>query len=161
MVSQDIILFDDTVHANIAYANMNASEKQIMEACDFAAATEFIDKLPKKFGTIIGENGIKLSGGQKQRVSIARAFLKNSPIILLDEATSSLDAESEEKVQNAVMNLTKNKTTLVIAHRLSTIIRADKIIVINQGKITDIGTHKELLENSIIYKNLYSKQLSA
>ena len=161
MVSQDIILFDDTVHANIAYANMNASEKQIMEACDFAAATEFIDKLPKKFETIIGENGIKLSGGQKQRVSIARAFLKNSPIILLDEATSSLDAESEEKVQNAVMNLTKNKTTLVIAHRLSTIIRADKIIVINQGKITDIGTHKELLENSIIYKNLYSKQLSA
>jgi len=161
MVSQDIILFDDTVHANIAYANMKASEKQIMEACDFAAATEFIDKLPKKFGTIIGENGIKLSGGQKQRVSIARAFLKNSPIILLDEATSSLDAESEEKVQNAVMNLTKNKTTLVIAHRLSTIIRADKIIVINQGKITDIGTHKELLENSIIYKNLYSKQLSA
>ncbi|MDC0231679.1 ABC transporter ATP-binding protein/permease [Pelagibacteraceae bacterium] len=161
MVSQDIILFDDTVHANIAYANMNASEKQIMEACDFAAATEFIDKLPKKFETIIGENGVKLSGGQKQRVSIARAFLKNSPIILLDEATSSLDAESEEKVQNAVMNLTKNKTTLVIAHRLSTIIRADKIIVINQGKITDIGTHKELLENSIIYKNLYSKQLSA
>ena len=161
MVSQDIILFDDTVHANIAYANMNASEKQIMEACDLAAATEFIDKLPKKFGTIIGENGIKLSGGQKQRVSIARAFLKNSPIILLDEATSSLDAESEEKVQNAVMNLTKNKTTLVIAHRLSTIIRADKIIVINQGKISDIGTHKELLENSIIYKNLYSKQLSA
>ena len=161
MVSQDIILFDDTVHANIAYANMKASEKQIMEACDFAAATEFIDKLPKKFETIIGENGIKLSGGQKQRISIARAFLKNSPIILLDEATSSLDAESEEKVQNAVMNLTKNKTTLVIAHRLSTIIRANKIIVINQGKITDVGTHKELLENSIIYKNLYSKQLSA
>ena len=161
MVSQDIILFDDTVHANIAYANMNASEEQIKEACDFAAATEFINKLPQKFETIIGENGIRLSGGQKQRISIARAVLKNSPIILLDEATSSLDAESEEKVQNAVMNLTKNKTTLVIAHRLSTIIRADKIIVINQGKITDIGTHKELLQNSVIYKNLYSKQLSA
>ena len=161
MVSQDIILFDDTVRANIAYANMNASEKQIKDACDFAAATEFIDKLPEKFETIIGENGIRLSGGQKQRISIARAVLKNSPIILLDEATSSLDAESEEKVQNAVMNLTKNKTTLVIAHRLSTIIRADKIIVLNQGKITDIGTHKELLQNSMIYKNLYSKQLSA
>jgi subfamily B ATP-binding cassette protein MsbA len=160
MVSQDIILFDDTVRANIAYANMNASEKQIKDACDFAAATEFIDKLPEKFETIIGENGIRLSGGQKQRISIARAVLKNSPIILLDEATSSLDAESEEKVQNAVMNLTKNKTTLVIAHRLSTIIRADKIIVLNQGKITDIGTHKELLQNSAIYKNLYSKQLS-
>ena len=161
MVSQDIILFDDTVRANIAYANMNASEKQIKDACDFAAATEFIDKLPEKFETIIGENGIRLSGGQKQRISIARAVLKNSPIILLDEATSSLDAVSEEKVQNAVMNLTKNKTTLVIAHRLSTIIRADKIIVLNQGEITDIGTHKELLQNSVIYKNLYSKQLSA
>jgi len=161
MVSQDIILFDDTVRANIAYANMNASEEQIIKACDFAAATEFIEKLPQTFETIIGENGIRLSGGQKQRVSIARAVLKNSPIILLDEATSSLDAESEEKVQNAVMNLTKNKTTLVIAHRLSTIIRADKIIVMNQGKIANIGTHNELLENSIIYKNLYSKQLNA
>jgi len=161
MVSQDIILFDDTVHANIAYANMNASEDQIKKACDFAAATEFIEKLPKKFETIIGENGIRLSGGQKQRISIARAVLKNSPIILLDEATSSLDAESEEKVQNAVMNLTKNKTTLVIAHRLSTIIRADKIIVMNQGQVTDAGTHNELLKNSTIYKNLYSKQLSA
>ena len=161
MVSQDVILFDDTVRANISYANMNASEEQIRKACDFAAATEFIEKLPKKFETMIGENGIRLSGGQKQRISIARAVLKNSPIILLDEATSSLDAESEEKVQNAVINLTKNKTTLVIAHRLSTIIRADKIVVINQGKITDIGTHAELLKNSIIYKNLYSKQLSA
>ena len=110
---------------------------------------------------MIGENGIKLSGGQKQRISIARAVLKNSPIILLDEATSSLDSESEEKVQNAIINLTKNKTTLVIAHRLSTIIRADKIFVLNQGKITDIGTHNELLKNSMIYKNLYSKQLSA
>jgi len=161
MVSQDVILFDDTVRANISYANMNASEEQIRKACDFAAATEFIEKLPKKFETMIGENGIRLSGGQKQRISIARAVLKNSPIILLDEATSSLDAESEEKVQNAVINLTKNKTTLVIAHRLSTIIRADKIVVINQGKITDIGTHAELLKNSVIYKNLYSKQLSA
>ena len=104
---------------------------------------------------------IRLSGGQKQRISIARAVLKDSPIILLDEATSSLDAESEEKVQNAIINLTKNKTTLVIAHRLSTIIRADKIIVMSEGRVIDIGTHSELLENSIIYKNLYSKQLSA
>ena len=161
MVSQDIILFDDTIHANIAYAKMDASEEEIKKACDFAAATEFIEKLPQKFETIIGENGIRLSGGQKQRISIARAVLKNTPIILLDEATSSLDAESEEKVQNAVMKLTKNKTTLVIAHRLSTIIRADKIIVMNQGTISDIGTHSELLKNSMIYKNLYSKQLSA
>jgi len=161
MVSQDIILFDDTVHANVAYANRNASEQQIEEACGFAAASEFIEKLPQKFGTIIGENGVRLSGGEKQRISIARAFLKNSPIILLDEATSSLDAESEEKVQNAVMNLTKNKTTLVIAHRLSTIIRADKIILINQGEISAFGSHSELLKSSMIYKNLYSKQLSA
>ena len=161
MVSQDIILFDDTIHANISYANMKATDEEIKKACDFAAATEFIEKLPKKFQTIIGENGIRLSGGQKQRISIARAVLKNSPIILLDEATSSLDAESEEKVQNAVMKLTKNKTTLVIAHRLSTIIRADKIIVMNQGKVSDSGTHNELLNNSMIYKNLYSKQLSA
>ena len=161
LVSQDIILFDDTVRANIAYANMTASENQIKEACNFAAASDFIENLPDKYETLIGENGIRLSGGQKQRISIARAFLKNSPIILLDEATSSLDAESEEKVQNAIMNLTKNKTTLVIAHRLSTIIRANKIFVLNQGQVVDIGTHNDLLKNSIIYKNLYSKQLSA
>mgnify|MGYP001452026752 FL=1 len=161
MVSQDIILFDDTVRANIAYAKLDASEKQIKEACDFAAASDFIEALPKGYDTTIGENGVRLSGGQKQRISIARAVLKNSPIILLDEATSSLDSESEEKVQNAIINLTKNKTTLVIAHRLSTIIRADKIFVLNQGKIIDIGTHSELLKNSMIYKNLYSKQLSA
>tara|TARA_Y100000590_G_scaffold402503_1_gene488309 strand:+ start:2572 stop:4317 length:1746 start_codon:yes stop_codon:yes gene_type:complete len=161
MVSQDIILFDDTVRANIAYANLNSSEEQIRKACEYAAASDFINELPNSYETIIGENGVKLSGGQKQRISIARAFLKNSPIILLDEATSSLDAESEEKVQNAVMNLTKNKTTLVIAHRLSTIIRANQIIVMNKGEIVDTGTHSELLKNSRVYKNLYSKQLSA
>ena len=161
MVSQDTILFDDTILANIAYANFGASKEQIKKACDFAAASDFIEKLPKSYETVIGENGIRLSGGQKQRISIARAVLKDSPIILLDEATSSLDAESEEKVQNAIINLTKNKTTLVIAHRLSTIIRSDKIIVMNQGKIADIGTHADLLKSSTIYKNLYSKQLSA
>ena len=161
LVSQDIILFDDTVRANVAYANMKASDEEIQKACDFSASSEFIQDLPQSYETIIGENGVRLSGGQKQRISIARAFLKNSPIILLDEATSSLDADTEEKVQNAVMNLTKNKTTLVIAHRLSTIIRADKIIVMNQGKLVDSGTHNDLLENSAIYKNLYSKQLSA
>ena len=161
MVSQDIILFDDTVRANIAYAKLDASEKEIEQACDFAAASDFIKNLPQSYETLIGENGIKLSGGQKQRISIARAVLKNSPIILLDEATSSLDSESEEKVQSAIINLTKNKTTLVIAHRLSTIIRADKIFVLNQGEIVDIGTHNELLKKSMLYKNLYSKQLSA
>ena len=141
LVSQDIILFDDTVRANVAYANLSASDEQITKACDYAAATDFIINLPQSFETIIGENGIRLSGGQKQRISIARAILKDSPIILLDEATSSLDADSEEKVQNAIMNLTKNKTTLVIAHRLSTIFRANKIIVVNHGKIVDSGTH--------------------
>ena len=160
LVSQDIILFDDTVRANIAYANLNASNSEIEEACKFAAASSFIEKLPNSYETIIGENGIRLSGGQKQRISIARAILKNSPIILLDEATSSLDADSEEKVQNAILNLTKNRTTLVIAHRLSTIFKADKIIVLDEGKIVETGTHNELLKESVIYKNLYSKQLS-
>jgi len=161
LVSQDIILFDDTVYANIAYANLNASKAEIDNACKFAAAKEFIEALPKSYDTIIGENGVKLSGGQKQRISIARAILKDSPIILLDEATSSLDADSEEKVQNAIMNLTKNKTTLVIAHRLSTIIRADKIIVLDNGQVSDVGNHNDLLKNSSVYKNLYSKQLSS
>ena len=140
---------------------VGADSMLLANACNFAAASEFIEKLPLGFDTMIGENGIKLSGGQKQRISIARAVLKNSPIILLDEATSSLDAISEEKVQNAIINLTKNKTTLVIAHRLSTIIRADKIIVLNQGEVADTGTHNELLKNSVIYKSLYSKQMSA
>jgi subfamily B ATP-binding cassette protein MsbA len=161
MVSQDIILFDDTIRANIAYANMNSSDEEIVKACNFAAASEFIEGFPKSYDTMIGENGIKLSGGQKQRISIARAVLKNSPIILLDEATSSLDAESEEKVQNAIINLTKNKTTLVIAHRLSTIISADKIIILNQGEVVGTGTHEELLKSSTIYKNLYQKQMSS
>jgi subfamily B ATP-binding cassette protein MsbA len=161
LVSQDIILFDDTVRANVAYANLGANEEQIKKACEFAAATDFIENLPQSYETVIGENGIRLSGGQKQRISIARAILKDSPIILLDEATSSLDAESEEKVQNAIINLTKNRTTLVIAHRLSTIVRSDKIIVLKQGKIVEIGKHNDLLKNSMIYKNLYGKQLSA
>ena len=161
LVSQDIILFDDTVRANIAYANLEATNQQIKEACKFAAANEFIEKLPQSYDTIIGENGIRLSGGQKQRISIARAILKGASIILLDEATSSLDADSEEKVQNAIINLTKNKTTLVIAHRLSTIMMADKIIVLNEGKIVETGKHEDLVKDSTVYKNLYSKQLSA
>ena len=159
LVSQDVILFDDTVKANIAYAKSNASEDEIIKACEFAAADKFIEKLPQKYDTNIGENGIKLSGGQKQRISIARAILKKSPIILLDEATSSLDAESEEIVQNAIMNLTKNKTTLVIAHRLSTIHNADRIYVFKNGTVIDFGKHGELINKCNEYKSLYQKQL--
>ena len=160
LVSQDIILFDDTIKNNIAYAKENASTEEIEMACKFAAADEFINNLPKKYETLIGENGIKLSGGQKQRISIARAILKESPIILLDEATSSLDAESEEVVQNAILNLTKNKTTLVIAHRLSTIHKADKIFVLKKGIILNSGNHDFLIKNCEEYKTLYSKQLN-
>ena len=159
MVSQDIILFDDTVKNNIAYAKSHASNDEIIKACKFAAADEFIEKLPKGYETIIGENGIRLSGGQKQRISIARAILKESPIILLDEATSSLDAESEEVVQNAINNLTKNKTTLVIAHRLSTIHNADKIFVMKDGSIINSGNHDFLIKNCEEYNSLYKKQL--
>ena len=159
LVSQDVILFDDSVKNNIAYAKPNASEDEIIKACKFAASDDFIKKLPKGYDTMIGENGVRLSGGQKQRISIARAILKESPIILLDEATSSLDAESEEIVQNAINNLTKNKTTLVIAHRLSTIHSADKIFVMKNGRVINSGEHKFLIENCEEYKSLYQKQL--
>jgi len=161
LVSQDITLFDDTVISNIAYANLHASKEEVMEAAKLAAAEDFINNLPNKLETVIGENGVRLSGGQKQRLSIARALLKNSPIILLDEATSSLDAESENQVQQAISNLTKNKTTIIIAHRLSTIMNADTIFVLNNGEIVASGKHKELLNTSKIYKNLYDKQLEA
>ena len=159
LVSQDIILFDDTIKNNILYAKSNSTQSELEKACSFAAAHDFIQKLPDGYNTVIGENGVRLSGGQKQRLSIARAILKESPIILLDEATSSLDADSEEIVQNAINNLTKNKTTLVIAHRLSTIHNADKIFVLKNGEIIDSGNHDFLIENCDEYKTLYKKQL--
>ena len=159
LVSQDVILFDDTIKNNIAYAKPSASEEEIIRACKFAASDEFINKLPNGYNTMIGENGVRLSGGQKQRISIARAILKESSIILLDEATSSLDTESEEIVQNAINNLTKNKTTLVIAHRLSTIHNADKIFVMKHGEIINSGNHDFLINNCEEYKSLYQKQL--
>ena len=159
LVSQDVILFDDTIRNNILYASPNASDKEVEEACKHAAADEFIDKLPKKQETLIGENGVRLSGGQKQRISIARAVLKKAPIVLLDEATSSLDAYSEEIVQNAINNLTKNKTTLVIAHRLSTIHNAEKIFVLKNSTIISSGNHDSLIKNCEEYKTLYQKQL--
>ena len=159
LVSQDTTLFDDTIKNNIAYANLDASEEQIVEAAKFSFASEFIDKLPKKYDTIIGENGVRLSGGEKQRLSIARAILKKSPIILLDEATSSLDAETESKIQKAISFLTEGKTTIVIAHRLSTILNSDKIYVIDHGQVAGEGKHDDLLNNSKIYKNFYDKQI--
>ena len=159
LVSQDITLFDNTIKNNIAYAKSDATNEEIIKACKFAAADEFIEKLPLKYDTLIGENGVRLSGGQKQRISIARAILKKAPIILLDEATSSLDADSEEIVQNAITNLTKNKTTLVIAHRLSTIHNANKIFVLKNGQIIENGNHDFLIKNCNEYKSLYQKQL--
>ena len=159
LVSQDTTLFDDTIKNNIAYANLEATDEEIIKAAKFSFASEFIDKLPEKYDTLIGENGIRLSGGEKQRLSIARAILKKSSIILLDEATSSLDAETESKIQKAINFLTEGKTTIVIAHRLSTILNSDKIYVIDNGQVVDEGKHNELLTNSEIYKNFYDKQI--
>jgi len=159
LVSQDTTLFDDTIRNNIAYANLDSSQKEIEEAAKYSFASDFIEKLPNKYETIIGENGTRLSGGEKQRLSIARAMLKKSQIILLDEATSSLDAETENKIQDAINFLTKDRTTIVIAHRLSTILNSDKIYVIDAGKVVDEGTHDQLLANSKVYKNFYEKQI--
>ena len=161
LVSQDTTLFDDTIKNNIKYANLNASQDEIEEAANLSFAAEFIEKLPQKYETIIGENGVRLSGGEKQRLSIARAILKKSKIILLDEATSSLDAETEDKIQKAINYLTKNKTTIVIAHRLSTVLNSDKIYVIDSGNVVAEGNHNELLNTSSIYKNFYDKQLKS
>ncbi len=159
LVAQDITLFDDTIRNNILYANPDASENELDEAVKYSYSKDFIEKLPNKFETLIGENGIRLSGGEKQRISIARAMLKKSSIILLDEATSSLDAETETKIQEAIKLLTNNKTTLVIAHRLSTIKNSKKIYVMEEGKVVAQGNHEHLLKNSGIYKNFYEKQL--
>ncbi len=159
LVSQETTLFDDTVLNNIKYANLDASDEEINKAAKLSFSLEFIDTLPKKMNTLIGENGIRLSGGEKQRISIARAILKKSKIILLDEATSSLDAETEKKIQDAISFLTKDRTTLVIAHRLSTILNSDKIYVIDGGKVIGEGKHDDLLKNSETYKNFYEKQI--
>jgi len=159
LVSQDTTLFDDTIKNNIAYANPEASTSDIEQAARYSYAEEFINKLPNKYDTIIGENGFRLSGGEKQRLSIARAILKKSPIILLDEATSSLDAETESKIQKAINFLTQGRTTIVIAHRLSTILNSDKIYVIDKGRVVGEGKHDELLNTSDVYKNFYDKQI--
>ena len=159
IVTQDTTLFDDSIKNNIAYAKIDATDEEILEAAKLSFCNEFIEKLPSKFETIIGENGIRLSGGEKQRLSIARAMLKKSKIILLDEATSSLDAETESKIQEAIKSLTTGRTTLVIAHRLSTIMNSKKIYVVDSGEIVAEGNHVDLLQTSKVYKNFYDKQL--
>ena len=161
LVSQDVSLFDDTIKNNIRYSKLTASDEEITEAAKLSNCDEFIKKLPDGYDTIIGENGIRLSGGEKQRLSIARAILKKSKIILLDEATSSLDAETEDKIQKAINYLTKNKTTIVIAHRLSTILNSNMIYVIDSGNVVAKGSHKELLNTSLIYQNFYEKQIKS
>tara|TARA_B100000700_G_scaffold304898_1_gene378057 strand:+ start:885 stop:2624 length:1740 start_codon:yes stop_codon:yes gene_type:complete len=159
MVSQETTLFDDTIKNNIKYANENASDDEIYKVAKLSFCDEFISNLPNKFDTLIGENGVRLSGGEKQRLSIARAMLKNSSIILLDEATSSLDTETEAKIQEALKTLTKNKTTIVIAHRLSTILNSNNIYVIDSGKVVGSGKHEDLMEKSLLYKSFYEKQI--
>jgi subfamily B ATP-binding cassette protein MsbA len=159
IVDQNTTLFDDTVFNNIKYANSDASDQEVYNAAKLAMCEAFINKLDKSYQTFIGENGVRLSGGEKQRLSIARAFLKKSEIILLDEATSSLDSETEEQIQIALDKLITNKTTIVIAHRLSTILNSHKILVFNKGRIVDSGSHKELLDSSDLYKNFYDKQI--
>ena len=158
MVTQQTILFNDTVRNNIAYGSLERSESDLIKAADAAHALDFIKELPKGFETIIGEGGARLSGGERQRISIARALLKNAPILILDEATSALDTESEREVQSALENLMKNRTTFVIAHRLSTIKNADRIIVVNNGRIVEDGTHDQLLAHHGEYEQLYNMQ---
>jgi subfamily B ATP-binding cassette protein MsbA len=160
MVSQETTLFDDSIWNNISYAKKNATKEEVLEAAKFSFCDEFINNLPEKYETVIGENGVRLSGGEKQRISIARALIKKSPIILLDEATSSLDAETESKIQKAIAHLTRGRTTIVIAHRLSTIVNADKIYVIDNGQVIGQGNHEELIVSSKTYKDFYEKQIT-
>ena len=159
MVSQETTLFDDTIKNNIKYGRQEATDEEVFKVANLSFCDEFINNLPNKFDTLIGENGVRLSGGEKQRLSIARAMLKQSSIILLAEATSSLDSETESKIQEALKVLTKNKTTIVIAHRLSTILNSNNIYVIDSGKIIDHGKHENLMQKSKIYKNFYEKQI--
>ena len=161
LVSQEITLFDDTVRANIAYGRAGASDDDIEEAARHAGAHEFIVELPEGYETMVGEQGIKLSGGQRQRLAVARAMLKNAPILLLDEATSALDTESERRVQVALSELMRGRTTLVIAHRLSTVVGADLIYVMDEGRIVETGTHRALVAKAGTYARLYALQFAA
>jgi ATP-binding cassette, subfamily B, bacterial MsbA len=158
IVTQETFLFNDTVRNNIAYGNINASEEKIIEASRAALADDFILKFPMKYDTVIGERGQRLSGGERQRLSIARALLKDAPILILDEATSALDSESEKLVQQALANLIRNRTTFVIAHRLSTIRKADRILVLDHGRIVESGTHDTLILNDGPYRKFFRLQ---
>ena len=158
LVTQETVLFNDTIRYNISYGNPNATDDEVVKAAQIAFAHGFIEELPKSYDTLVGERGTFLSGGQRQRIAIARAVLVGAPVLILDEATSALDTESERLVQKALVNLMRNKTSIVIAHRLSTIQKADKIVVMARGRIVETGTHTELLENGGVYKKLYELQ---
>ncbi len=158
VVNQEVMLFDDTILENIRYGKLDATEEQIINAAKIAEADEFIQELPDKYQSRVGQNGIRLSGGQRQRIAIARAILYDAPILLLDEATSSLDPISEKLIKDAINSLMKGRTSIIIAHRLSTIIHCDKIVVISNGRVIEEGNHKELIAKNGAYANLYLKQ---
>jgi subfamily B ATP-binding cassette protein MsbA len=160
LVTQETVLFNDTIKYNISYGNPDASDEEIREAARIAFARDFIDELPNGYDTLVGERGTLLSGGQRQRIAIARAVLVNAPLLILDEATSALDTESELLVQQALENLMKNRTSIVIAHRLSTIRKADKIVVMDRGRVSETGTHAELLAANGKYRRLYELQFA-
>jgi subfamily B ATP-binding cassette protein MsbA len=160
VVSQEMVLFNTTIRDNIAYGKDSAREEEIIEAAKRAYAFDFIKNLPEGFSTVIGDRGLRLSGGEKQRIAIARAILKDSPILILDEATSQLDSASEQLIKDALYNLIEDKTTFVIAHRLSTVQRADKIVVLEKGTIAEVGTHSCLLKADSLYKRLYDLQFN-
>ena len=159
IVFQDVTLFNDTIYNNILIGNKNASREQVLKAAEMAQCMPFIEKLPDGIDTVLGENGHTLSGGERQRLSIARALLKDAPIVLLDESTASIDPETETKIQNAIEKLTNGRTVLMIAHRLRSIVNCDRIIVLNQGRVVGNGTHKELMETCEVYKKLYNLQM--
>ena len=160
MVTQEMILFNDTVRNNICYGRPNVSKEELESVAQAALASEFIQRMPQGYDTVIGDRGERLSGGQRQRLAIARALLKNSPILILDEATSELDTESEQLVQKALSNLMTGRTVIVIAHRLSTVRRADKIVVIDRGRIRELGTHQDLIRKGGIYQRLHELQFA-
>jgi len=160
IVTQETVLFNDTLRNNIAYGQPHVSQKEVEEAARAALAHDFIQVLPEGYETVIGERGVRLSGGERQRIAIARAILKNAPILILDEATSALDSESESLVQSALQNLMSGRTVLVIAHRLSTVRRADRIVVIENGTISDIGAHEQLMQKLGTYRRLYELQFA-